>query len=92
VIRSFGDEETRRFWLTGQTRRFGKIAKAAVRKIQAIDFVSRIEDLRNPPGNRLEKLHGGREGQYSIRINDQYRVCFRWEDGHAWEVEIAGYH
>jgi proteic killer suppression protein len=64
----------------------------AARKIEAIDFATKLEDLRYPPGNRLEKLRGDREGQYSIRINDQYRVCFRWEGKDAWEVEVADYH
>lgn len=92
MIRSFANEETRQLWLTGRSRRFGSIARIAARKLEAIDFAERTEDLRNPPGNRLEKLRGDREGQYSIRINDQYRICFRWEEQHAWEVEITDYH
>ncbi|MGC2621390.1 MAG: type II toxin-antitoxin system RelE/ParE family toxin [Acidobacteriaceae bacterium] len=92
MIRSFGDEPTREIWLTGKSRKFGNVVRLAVRKLQAIDFAVRLEDLRNPPGNRLEKLHGDREGQFSIRINDQYRICFRWDDHHAWEVEITDYH
>ena len=92
MIRSFADDETRRFWLTGRSRQLGKIARVAIRKLQALDFAAKVDDLRNPPGNRLEKLQGDRKGQYSIRINDQYRVCFRWEQGHAWDVEIADYH
>lgn len=92
MIRSFADDETRRFWLTGHSRQLGKIARVAIRKLQALDFAAKVDDLRNPPGNRLEKLQGDRKGQYSIRINDQYRVCFRWEQGHAWDVEIADYH
>jgi proteic killer suppression protein len=92
VIRSFADAETERIYLTGHSRRFGNIARAAARKIEAVDFAVALEDLRNPPGNRLEKLHGDREGYYSIRVNDQYRVCFRWEDKAAWEVELVDYH
>jgi proteic killer suppression protein len=92
VIRSFADEETRQLYLTGRSRKFGNIARVAVRKIQAVDFATVLEDLRNPPGNRLEKLHGDREGQYSIRVNDQYRVCFRWKDEHAWDVGLVDYH
>lgn len=92
MIRSFADEETERIYLTGQSRRFGAVARSAARKIQAIDFAEALEDLRNPPGNRLEKLHGDREGYYSIRVNDQYRVCFRWEEKDAWEVELVDYH
>ncbi len=57
-----------------------------------LDVASRLDDLRVPPGNRLEKLKGNREGQYSIRINDQYRICFAWQDGDAYDVEIADYH
>lgn len=57
-----------------------------------LDAASRLEDLRIPPGNRLEKLRGDREGQYSIRINDQYRICFSWDDGNAYTVELADYH
>ena len=57
-----------------------------------LDVASRLDDLRVPPGNRLEKLKGNREGRYSIRINDQYRICFAWQDGDAYDVEIADYH
>lgn len=92
MIRSFADETTRELWLTGHSRRYRNIETVAVRKLQAVDFAVRVEDLRIPSGNRLEKLRGDREGQYSIRINDQFRVCFRWDEGHAWDVEIADYH
>jgi toxin HigB-1 len=64
----------------------------ARRKLDQINRVRAVEDLRVPPGNRLELLRGNRSGQYSIRVNDQYRVCFRWEDGYADEVEITDYH
>ncbi len=57
-----------------------------------LDAAAKLDDLRVPPGNRLEKLKGDREGQYSIRINDQYRICFTWEDGNAYDVEVADYH
>jgi proteic killer suppression protein len=92
VIRSFADKETRELWLTGRSRKFGNILRAAVRKLQAIDFAIRVEDLNQPAGNRLERLRGDRAGQYSIRINDQYRVCFRWESKDAFDVEITDYH
>jgi toxin HigB-1 len=92
VIRSFADDATRELWLTGRSRKLANVARAANRKLQAIDFAVRPEDLKNPPGNRLEKLRGDREGQHSIRINDQYRICFRWDSHHAWEVEITDYH
>ena len=65
---------------------------AARRKLDQLNRVRRLQDLRIPPGNRLEQLRGARKGQYSIRINDQFRICFRWEDGYADEVEIADYH
>lgn len=92
MIRSFANEETRHLWLTGRSRKFGNIARTAARKLEAIDFAVKVEDLRNPPGNRLERLRGNREGQHSIRLNDQYRICFRWEGQHAWEVEITDDH
>lgn len=92
MIRSFADEEARQLWLTGHSRKFGNISRIAARKLEAIDFAVKVEDLKDPPGNCLEKLRGDREGQYSIRINDQFRICFRWEDHHAWEVEITDYH
>ena len=92
MIRSFADEETHKLYLTGQSRKFGNVAKVAARRIQAIDFAAALEDLRNPPGNRLERLRGDREGLYSIRVNDQYRVCFRWEGKDAWDVELVDYH
>jgi len=91
VIRSFADEDTRQLWLTGRSRRFGNIARAALRKLQLLSFAIRVDDLNSPLGNRLEKLRGDREGQYSIRINDQYRICFRWEDKYAVDIEIADY-
>ena len=92
MIQSFADPETRALFLTGSSRRWSGIARMAVRRLQAIDFASSVEDLKNPPGNRLEKLKGGRQGQWSIRINDQFRVCFRWDGKDAWEVEIVDYH
>lgn len=92
MIQSFSDDETERVFRTGTSRRWRTVARIAVRRLQALDFASAIEDLRNPPGNRLEKLKGDRKGRWSIRINDQYRVCFRWDGNDAWEVEIVDYH
>jgi proteic killer suppression protein len=92
VIRSFADGKTRELWLTGQSRKFRHIASVAIRRLQAVDFAARVEDLRIPSGNRLERLRGDREGQSSVHINDQFRVCFRWEEGHAWDVEITDRH
>jgi len=92
VVRSFADEETHQLYLTGRSRKFGNLARAAARKIETIDFAATLEDLRNPPGNRLEKLRGDRGGKYSIRVNDQYRVCFRWQGEDARDVELVDYH
>jgi len=92
MIQSFADDETEAVFSTGRSRRWGKVARIAARRLQAVDFASAIEDLLNPPGNHLEKLKGDREGCWSIRINDQYRVCFRWDGKDAWDVEIVDYH
>lgn len=92
MIQSFADEETEAVYLTGTSRRWANIARVAVRRLQAVDFASAIEDLMNPPNNRLEKLKGDREGQWSVRINDRYRVRFRWDGKDAWDVEIVDYH
>jgi proteic killer suppression protein len=92
MIQSFADAETEALFLTGKSRKWGNIARIALRRLQAVDFASAIEDLQNPPGNRLEKLKGDRKGQWSIRISAQYRVCFRWDGKDAWDVEIVDYH
>lgn len=76
MIRSFADEETRQLYLTGRSRKFGNIARAALRKIQAIDFAAALVDLKNPPGNHLEKLHGDREGQYSVGLITSFAFAF----------------
>jgi proteic killer suppression protein len=91
MIQSFADHETEAVYLTGKSRRWGNIARVAARRLQAVDYASAIEDLLNPSGNRLEKLKGDRDGWWSIRINDQYRVCFRWDGTDAWDVEIVDY-
>lgn len=92
MIQSFADTETESVFLTGSSRRWGNISRVAARRLQALDYAGAIEDLLNPPGNRLEKLKGDREGMWSIRINDQFRVCFRWDGKDAWDVEIVDYH
>lgn len=92
MIQSFADKETEAVYLTGKSRRLAKIARIAARRLQALDFASAVEDLVNPPGNRLEKLKGDRKGCWSIRINDQYRVSFRWDGKDAWDVGIVDYH
>jgi len=92
MIRSIRDQDTFELWQTGTNRRFAAIAKAALRKLDQLDASVALEDMRAPPDNRLEKLKGDREGQWSVRINDQWRLCFRFEDGDAWDVEIVDYH
>ncbi|MGA8027277.1 MAG: type II toxin-antitoxin system RelE/ParE family toxin [Bryobacteraceae bacterium] len=92
MIRSFVDKETKRLFETGRNRKFSSVARAAIRKLTQIDIVERLEDLRIPPGNHLEALSGDRRGQHSIRINDQFRICFRWETDGAYDVEIVDYH
>ena len=78
--------------MSGTSRRFQAIARLALRKLDMLDAVVDVQTLRIPPGNHLEALHGVREGQYSIRINDQWRICFTWRDGNAYNVEIVDYH
>jgi toxin HigB-1 len=94
VIKSFGDEETRRFWETGKSakRPPTNLRNVAKRKLLMLDGSAKLEDLRIPPGNQLHSLAGDRAGQHAIRINDQFRVCFAWRDGDAYEVEITDYH
>jgi toxin HigB-1 len=80
-------------WQGQSSGRFpGDIQDRALRKLRQLDAAATLEDLRNPPGNRLEALKGTRVGQMSIRINDQWRICFRWADRDAWDVEIVDYH
>lgn len=74
------------------SRRRNHIQQVALRKLRMLNRAQTLHDLRVPPANRLERLSGDRAGQYSIRINDQWRVCFEWRDGHAWQVEITDYH
>lgn len=93
VIRTFRDKETERTFLRVRSRKLGPdVQRVAQRKLAMLDAAESLEDLRGPPGNRLEKLAGDREEQHSIRINDQWRVCFRWKEGNAYDVEIADYH
>jgi toxin HigB-1 len=93
MIRSFRDKDTERLFLRERRTRFAKpLQRAALRKLLLIDAAESLDDLRVPPGNRLEKLKGDRAGQYSIRINEQWRICFRWENGEAVAIEIADYH
>ena len=93
MIRSFKCKETEGVFLLEQSRQFPpSIQQVALRKLRMLNRAISIVDLRVPPANRLEKLRGGRSGQWSIRINDQWRLCFRWHEGHAFDVEIVDYH
>ncbi|MFZ1948307.1 MAG: type II toxin-antitoxin system RelE/ParE family toxin [bacterium] len=93
MIRSFGDQETERVFRREGSRRFAPdVHRAALRKLLILDAAESLHDLAVPPGNRLEKLRGRRDGQHSIRVNDQWRICFRWEHGDAFDVELADYH
>lgn len=93
MIRSFAGRETELIWRGVRSKRLPPdILRVALRKLQMIDAAARIDDLRVPPGNRLEWLKGDRSGQWSIRINDQWRICFRWVNEHAEDVEICDYH
>jgi toxin HigB-1 len=93
MIRSFKSKETERIWQGQSSRKFpGDIQNRALRKLRQLDAAATVEDLHNPPGNRLEVLKGERAGQMSIRINDQWRICFRWSKGDAEDVEIVDYH
>lgn len=92
VIRSFADRDAERLFHDGSVRRFSSIERIIRRKLLVLDDARRLDDLHLPPGNRLEALRGDRAGQYSIRINDQWRICFRWIEGEAHDVEIVDYH
>ena len=81
-----------RFQREGSRRLSGQVQKVALRKLLMVDAAESLEDLRVPPGNRLEKLLGRRERQHSVRVNDRWRICFQWRDCDAYEVEIADYH
>ncbi|MFA6282839.1 MAG: type II toxin-antitoxin system RelE/ParE family toxin [Desulfurivibrionaceae bacterium] len=93
MIKTFANKETAAVFANERVRRFGEEwLQVARRKLAQLNRIETVEELRIPPGNRLQKLSGGREGQWSIRVNDQWRICFVWLDGHAWEVEIIDYH
>ncbi|MBE5846083.1 MAG: type II toxin-antitoxin system RelE/ParE family toxin [Lachnospiraceae bacterium] len=93
MIKSFADKETEKIYKQIFSKKLPHdIQRIALRKLIMIDNATRLEDLRVPPGNHLEPLSGGREGQYSIRINDQYRICFKEEKNEFYDVEIVDYH
>lgn len=92
MIKSFRCKDTKALFNTGKTRRFSPIKAVAERKLIMLDAAEALKDLKSPPGNQLEPLTGDRKGQHSIRINKQWRVCFRWTDDGPEDVEIADYH
>jgi proteic killer suppression protein len=93
VIRSFADRATERLFARESPRRYpADLQRVMLRKLVLIDAAERLEDLRVPPGNRVENLQGDRAGQHSIRVNDQWRVCFRWDGADAYDVELLDYH
>ena len=93
MIRSFRDRDTERLFHRELVGKWGTdVLKAGLRKLRILDAATILEDLRSPPGNRLEKLRGDRSGQWSIRVNDQWRICFRWHNGDATDVAMVDYH
>ncbi|MFZ0137393.1 MAG: type II toxin-antitoxin system RelE/ParE family toxin [Candidatus Sulfotelmatobacter sp.] len=94
MIKTFADKNTKEFWDTGKSQGMppANLRSAAKKKLAMLHSAGKLEDLRVPPGNRLEQLRSDRVGQHSIRINDQFRVCFVWRDGDAFDVEITDYH
>jgi len=93
LIKSFRDRDAERLFARNPGRQPPvSVHRSALRKLLLLDAAERLSDLRVPPGNRLERLRGDRNGQHSIRINDRWRICFRWRDGDAYDVEIVDYH
>lgn len=92
MIKTFANKETAAVFARLRVARFAAFQPQALRKLDLLNAATDVEFLRVPPGNRLEKLSGDRAGQWSIRINDQWRICFEWRDGDAWSVEIIDYH
>jgi toxin HigB-1 len=92
MIRSFADREAERIFEGSRSRRYSGLERVIGRKLLALHAAMVLNDLTIPPGNRLEALRGDRHGEHSIRVNDQYRICFRWEEPYAYEVQIVDYH
>jgi proteic killer suppression protein len=92
VIGSFADREAALIFDGGRSRRYAGLERVIARKLDALKYARQLHDLKVPPGNRLEALRGDRTGQHSIRINQQFRICFRWEGLYAYEIEIVDYH
>jgi proteic killer suppression protein len=93
MIAGFRDAETERLWTTGGCRHLpSQLSRPALKKLYILNAALALDNLAVPPGNRLERLRGDREGQHSIRVNDRYRICFVWREGSAYEVEVVDYH
>ena len=93
MIAGFRDADTEKLWTTGRCKRLPpQLSRQALKKLYILNAALALENLNVPPGNRLEKLRRDRAGQHSIRVNDQYRICFVWRDGNAHEVELVDYH
>jgi len=93
MIKSFADKETEKIYRRNYSKKFPEeIQRRAYRKLLQIDLMTELNELQSPPGNRLEKLKADRKGQHSIRINQQWRICFKWQEGDAFDVEIVDYH
>jgi proteic killer suppression protein len=93
VIKTFADKHTQRLYMAGQSKRLPPdLLRRAVRRLEYIDLATCLDDLNVPPSNRLQALKGDRQGQYAISINDQWRICFHFQDGDAYDVEITDYH
>ncbi|HKZ23936.1 MAG TPA: type II toxin-antitoxin system RelE/ParE family toxin [Thermoplasmata archaeon] len=93
MIRSFGDRDAERLFERQRIKRLGpEVQRVALRKLRMLDAAVGLEDLRVPPGNRLERLRGDRAGQHSIRVNDRWRICFRWRNSDAYDIEIVDHH
>lgn len=92
VIINFADEETRKIFDGQRSRKYAALQRSMERKLRMLNRARTLDDLREPPGNRLERLRGDRAGQHSIRVNDQFRVCFEWRNDNAYAVQIVDYH
>jgi proteic killer suppression protein len=92
MIKSFRDRDAERLFGREPVRKLGNVQRVALRKLRMLEAATALDDLRVPPGNRLERLRGDRTGQHGIRINERWRICFRWRQGDAYDVEIVDYH
>jgi len=93
MIKTFADRQTQQLYVNGKARRVpSDVVGRAVRRLEQVNAAARVEDLKVPPGNRLHSLEGNRQGQHSVSVNDQWRICFRFEDGDAYDVEFCDYH